>query len=176
MYWAGEHMSQAVKSKKLDAEDGLSFFDFDDYDNVVGFLISQAADVLVKQLEAIFQADDVSLTPREFAVLNRLAQFGELTQIELSELTYKDPPSTSRIVESLRGKQLVRRKTSKSDRRSTDISLTDKGRTIRDRIAPQIADLLQRATGGSSNKEMAAAVAVLKRVIAYCRDLETPAE
>ena len=169
-------MSQTIKTRKPESEEAQSFFDFDDYDNVIGFLISQAADVLVKQLEAIFQADDVSLTPREFAMLNRLAQFGELTQIELSELTYKDPPSTSRVVESLRRKQLVRRKTSKSDRRSTDISLTDKGREIRDRIAPQIADLLQRATGGSSNKELAAAVTVLKRVIAYCRDLEAATE
>jgi DNA-binding MarR family transcriptional regulator len=169
-------MTQTTKTRTAESEDAQSFFDFDDYDNVIGFLISQAADVLVKQLEAIFQAGDVSLTPREFAVLNRLAQFGELTQIELSELTYKDPPSTSRVVESLRRKQLVRRKTSKSDRRSTDISLTEKGREIRDRIAPQIADLLQRATGGSSNKEMGAAVAVLKRVIAYCRNLETAPE
>lgn len=169
-------MSQATKTRKPESEEAQSFFDFDDYDNVIGFLISQAADVLVKQLEAIFQADDVSLTPREFAMLNRLAQFGELTQIELSELTYKDPPATSRVVESLRRKQLVRRKTSKSDRRSTDISLTEKGREIRDRIAPQIADLLQRATGTSNNKELGAAVAVLKRVIAYCRDLEAAPE
>jgi DNA-binding MarR family transcriptional regulator len=169
-------MSQTIKTRRPESEEAQSFFDFDDYDNVIGFLISQAADVLVKQLEAIFQADDVSLTPREFAMLNRLAQFGELTQIELSELTYKDAPSTSRVVESLRRKQLVRRKTSRSDRRSTDISLTDKGREIRDRVAPQIADLLQRATGASSNKELAAAVTVLKRVIAYCRDLEAAPE
>ena len=169
-------MSQTPKSKRQETEEPQSFFDFDDYDNVIGFLISQAADVLVKQLEQIFQAGDVSLTPREFAMLNRLAQHGELTQIELSELTYKDPPSTSRIVESLRRKQLVRRKTSKSDRRSTDISLTEKGREVRDRIAPQIADLLQRATGASNAKELGAAVAVLKRVIAYCRELETAAE
>ena len=169
-------MSQTPKSKRQETEEPQSFFDFDDYDNVIGFLISQAADVLVKQLEQIFQAGDVSLTPREFAMLNRLAQYGELTQIELSELTYKDPPSTSRIVESLRRKQLVRRKTSKSDRRSTDISLTEKGREVRDRIAPQIADLLQRATGASNAKELGAAVAVLKRVIAYCRELETAPE
>lgn len=169
-------MSQAPKPKRPETEEPQSFFDFDDYDNVIGFLISQAADVLVKQLEQIFQAGDVSLTPREFAMLNRLAQYGELTQIELSELTYKDPPSTSRIVESLRRKQLVRRKTSKSDRRSTDISLTEKGREVRDRIAPQIADLLQRATGASTAKELGAAVTVLKRVIAYCRELEAAPE
>mgnify|MGYP001121376618 CR=1 len=169
-------MSQATKSRKPEGEEAQSFFDFDDYDNVIGFLISQAADVLVKQLEAIFQADDVSLTPREFAMLNRLAQFGELTQIELSELTYKDPPSTSRIVESLRRKQLVRRKASKSDRRSTDVSLTDKGREVRARIAPQIADLLRRATGASTHRELGAAVGVLKQIIAYCRDLEDSAK
>ena len=169
-------LSQAEKAKKPNPGEAPSYFDFDDYDNVIGFVISQAADVLVKRLEAIFQADDVSLTAREFAVLNRLAQFGELTQTALSELTYKDPPSTSRIVESLRRKQLVRRKTSKADRRSTDISLTERGREVRARIAPQIAALLQEATGGSSTKEVGAAVAVLKRMIAYCRDLESGAE
>ena len=73
-------MTQAVKSRKPEGDAAASFFDFDDYDNVIGFLISQAADVLVKQLDQIFTADDVSLTPREFAMLNRLAQYGALTR------------------------------------------------------------------------------------------------
>jgi DNA-binding MarR family transcriptional regulator len=123
------------------------FFSFDDYDNVIGFVISQAADVLAKRLEQLLQENGASLTPREFVVLNRLHQYGELTQTQLSELSYKDPPATSRMVESLRRKNLVRRRTSKIDRRITEVSLTESGRALRNLIAPLLSQLLKDAVG-----------------------------
>ena len=157
-----------TKAQALEPK-AATFFNFDDYDNVIGFVISQAADVLAKRLEAIIHANGVALTPREFVVLNRLHQHGELTQTQLSELSYKDPPSTSRVVESLRQKRFVRRRVSKLDRRITDVSLTDEGRQVRALIVPHLAALLQDAVGDSTPEELAATMAVLGRIVSRSR-------
>lgn len=147
-------------------KDNLDFFCFDDYDNVIGFVISQAADALGRGLEAIIRRNGITLTPREFVVLNRLHQYGEMSQTQISECSYKDPASTSRIVESLRIKRMVNRKASKLDKRVTFISLTEKGRSAREIIAPQMAEFLQVAAGDASLQELASAMKVMRQIIA----------
>lgn len=147
-------------------EDSLDFFCFDDYDNVIGFVISQAGDVLAKGLEAIITRNGITLTPREFVVLNRLHQYGEMSQTQISEYSYKDPASTSRIVESLRVKRMVNRKASKLDKRVTFVSLTEKGRSAREIIAPQMAEFLRAAAGDVSPTELASAMKVMRQIIA----------
>ena len=149
--------------------DQLDVFSFEDYDNVIGFVISQAAEALTRRFETIIRHNGISLTPREFVVLNRLHQFGEMTQTQISEFSYKDPASTSRIVESLRAKRMVTRKLSKTDRRVTFVSLTEKGRAVRAILVPQFAEALRNAAAGSSPEELMAALKVLKRIAGDAR-------
>ena len=141
------------------------FFSFDDYDNVIGLVINQAAYCLSRDLETIIRENGISITPREFVILNRLHQFGELTQKQITEIDYKDAAATSRLVESLRKNGLVNRRTSKTDRRSTIISLTERGRNVRAILVPQISDMLKSALGESSEAEIEMISEALKRVI-----------
>lgn len=162
-------MTNAIKlaDARDAAEDEIvDVFCFENYDNVIGFVVSQAAEVLGKGLEEIIRRNGISLSPREFVVLNRLHQFGEMSQTQISDASYKDPASTSRIVESLRTKRMVSRKISKVDRRVTYVSLAEKGRAARDIIVPQLADFLRGAVGESTPAELMAALKVLRRVIA----------
>lgn len=141
------------------------FFSFDDYDNVIGLVINQAAYCLSRDLETIIRENGISITPREFVILNRLHQFGELTQKQITEIDYKDAAATSRLVESLRKNGLVNRRTSKTDRRSTIVSLTERGRNVRAILVPQISDMLKSALGESSEAEIEVISEALKRVI-----------
>jgi DNA-binding MarR family transcriptional regulator len=161
----GAMNSANASTSAVPADDSeLDLFSFDDYDNVIGFVISQAADTLTRRLEAVISQTGITITPREFAVLNRLHQLGEMTQTLISESTYKDPASTSRVVESLRAKRMVNRKVSKIDRRVTHVSLTDKGRAVRAVIVPRFTVALREAAGSSSPQELMAALRVLKRI------------
>ena len=84
-------------------------FSFDDYDNVIGFVVSQAGYRLSQALIRAIESLGSDLRPREFAVLNRLHERGELTQIQLAELTYKDKPAITRMLDRLIDRGLVRK-------------------------------------------------------------------
>jgi DNA-binding MarR family transcriptional regulator len=141
-------------------------FSFDDYDNVIGFVVSQAGYRLSKALLQAIESLGSDLRPREFAVLNRLHERGELTQIQLAELTSKDKPAITRMLDRLIERGLVRKVTSSADRRAMVVSLTPEGEALRNAIAPLIVGFLETACAGISDADLAVTVATLKRVSA----------
>ena len=70
-------------------------FSFDDYDKVIGFVISQAADLLARRLNRIIERNGISITNREFVIINRLHQHGSLTQGQLAGLQITGVPADS---------------------------------------------------------------------------------
>ncbi len=148
------------------AETGRSSFSFDDYDNVIGFVVSQAGYQLAKALEKTILQIGSDLRPREFAILNRLHQYGELTQTQLAELTYKDKPAMTRMIDRLIERKLVKKVMAADDRRSFLVSLTPRGEAIRNAIVPRIVSVLETACTGISRKDLAITVATLKKISA----------
>ena len=141
-------------------------FSFEDYDNVIGFVVSQAGYQLAKALEKTIVEIGSDLRPREFAILNRLHQYGELTQTQLAELTYKDKPAMTRMLDRLIERKLVKKVIGADDRRSFLVSLTPRGGAIRNAIVPRIVSVLETACTGISRKDLAVTVATLKKISA----------
>ena len=139
-------------------------FSFEDYDNVIGFVVSQAGYRLSQALTAAIARVGSDLRPREFAILNRLHQHGSLTQIQLAELTYKDKPAITRMLDRLIARGLVGKIPSKTDRRAYVVSLTPGGEAVRDAIAPLMIDLLEGACEGIDPKDIEVTIATLKRI------------
>lgn len=147
------------------APDVEEMFSFAVYDSVIGFLVSQAADGLARSLNEIIDRKGLSLTAREFVILNLLHEESPLPQTQLVERSYKDPAATSRLVESLRKKGMVARVTSKTDRRVTLISLTPEGEAARAGIVPELSAMLRDAVGDSSDEDLRAAQRVIRRIV-----------
>jgi DNA-binding MarR family transcriptional regulator len=139
-------------------------FSFDDYDNVIGFVVSQAGYRLSQALLRAIESLGSDLRPREFAVLNRLHERGELTQIQLAELTYKDKPAITRMLDRLIERGLVRKIASPADRRAMVVSLTQEGEALRNAIVPLIVGFLEAACEGISAEELAVTVTTLRRI------------
>src|ERR1700743_2475568 len=139
-------------------------FSFDDYDNVIGFVVSQAGYRLSQALLRAIESLGSDLRPRAFAGLNRLHERGELTQIQLAELTYKDKPAIPRMLDRLIERGLVRKVASPADRRAMVVSLTPEGEALRNAIAPLIVRFLEEACEGISPEDLAVTVATLKRI------------
>ena len=144
----------------------VSPFSFDDYDNVIGFVVSQAGYRLSQALLRAIESLGSDLRPREFAVLNRLHERGELSQIQLAELTYKDKPAITRMLDRLIARGLVCKVASAADRRAMVVSLTQDGEAMRDAIAPLILGFLEEACEGISQEDLAVTVATLKQISA----------
>lgn len=141
-----------------------SSFSFDDYDNVIGFVVSQAGYQLAKALENAIVEVGSDLRPREFAILNRLHQYGQLAQTQLAELTYKDKPAITRMLDRLIERKLVKKVMAADDRRSFLVSLTPRGEEIRNAIVPRIVSVLETACTGISRRDLAVTVATLKKI------------
>jgi DNA-binding MarR family transcriptional regulator len=97
-------------------------------------------------------------------VLNRLWEQDGLSQAELAERTFKDPPNTARILERLERKGLIARAPDPADRRVQLVRLTEAGRGLRGVLVPLARDLLARALRGVADEERAATMDVLRRV------------
>jgi DNA-binding MarR family transcriptional regulator len=139
-------------------------FSFDDYDNVIGFVVSQAGYRLSQALLRAIESLGSDIRPREFAVLNRLHEGGALTQIQLAELTYKDKPAITRMLDRLIERGLVRKVASEADRRAMVVSLTPEGEALRNAIAPLIVSFLEKACEGIAPDDLAVTVATLRRI------------
>ena len=141
-------------------------FSFDDYDNVIGFVVSQAGYRLSQALARAIASLGSDLKPREFAILNRLHERGELTQIQLAERTYKDKPAITRMLDRLIARGLVRKEPSLADGRAMVVSLTPAGKAMRNAIVPLTVQFLETACAGVSADDLATTVATLKRISA----------
>jgi DNA-binding MarR family transcriptional regulator len=139
-------------------------FSFDDYDNVIGFVVSQAGYRLSQALLRAIEGLGSDIRPREFALLNRLHERGELTQIQLAELTYKDKPAITRMLDRLIERGLVGKVASPADRRAMVVSLTQDGAALRDAIVPLVAGFLEAAFEGISAEDLAVTVTTLRRI------------
>ncbi len=141
-------------------------FSFDDYDNVIGFVVSQAGYRLSQGLAKSIAGLGLDLRPKEFAVLNRLHQHGALTQTQLADMTYRDKPATTRMLDRLIARGLVRKVMAEDDRRAFKVSLTPEGERLRDTIVPLTVSILETACRGISAEDLATTVATLKKISA----------
>lgn len=147
-----------------EVSESRSPFSFDDYDNVIGFVVSQAGYRLARALDDVIASLGSDIRPREFAVLNRLHQHGALNQVQLAELTYKDRPAITRMLDRLIDRKLVTKVPDPTDRRAYVVSLTARGTAIRNNIVPLVVERLQSACGGIPQKHLDITVATLRQI------------
>lgn len=84
--------------------------------------------------KCIFEAEDI--TPQQFNILRILrGSFPQpLSTLQIRERMLEKMSDTSRIVDRLITKGLVKKVTCKSDRRLVDVIITDKGKKLLDRL------------------------------------------
>lgn len=142
------------------------FISFDDYDNVPGFVISQAAYAISKSLTKRMKEAGVNLTPHEFAILNRLTEYPTLNQRNIAQLTYKDRPAVTRMLERMIAKGLVEKQLCDKDRRAFQVALTEKGREVRECVLPIAQGVMRQALANAEGKEITTTLKILKQITA----------
>ncbi|WP_243689260.1 MarR family winged helix-turn-helix transcriptional regulator [Geotalea toluenoxydans] len=68
-------------------------------DESIGFVVNQTA--LKLRTEMARRLKPFGLTPEQWSVLNRLAEQDGISQRELATRTFKDQPTTARILDKL---------------------------------------------------------------------------
>lgn len=94
----------------------------------------------------------IDLTVDQWVVLDHLVQNSAISQIELGNITFKDPPTMTRILDLLVKKEMVTRIHSSSDRRKFTINPTPNGIQTH-KIATGIITSVRKQAWSNLNEE-----------------------
>ncbi|MEA5113367.1 MAG: MarR family transcriptional regulator [Geobacteraceae bacterium] len=129
--------------------------------NSIGYLISIAG--LRYKGETWRRLKPFGITPEQWVVLNRLSEGDGVSQRELADRIVKDQPNTTRILDKMAQKGLIRRDPDPQDRRAFLIFLTSDGRRLRDKLLPIVQELRKISAHGFSEEEIMMLKNLLRR-------------
>jgi MarR family 2-MHQ and catechol resistance regulon transcriptional repressor len=104
------------------------------------------------------------LSAGEFAILEALHHKGPLLLGEVQRKILVSSGGVTYLVDRLEQQGLVERQDCASDRRARYAALTDKGEQLMERIFPEHAEAVRRATRGLSVEEKRQAIELLRKL------------
>jgi MarR family transcriptional regulator, organic hydroperoxide resistance regulator len=135
-------------------------------DDSYGYLINLAAQRLKYELHQVFQAKGYDITPEQWAVLNRLWEEDGLSQVEIAERTFKDKPSTTRILNLLEKKGVVLRRRDTEDGRVMHVFLTKAGKDLKEKLIPCAEEVLVKSGQNLTKEEVSQFKQILRKILA----------
>lgn len=111
------------------------------------------------------------ITPEQYLVLSIIMDSGgELYQRQISEITYKDRPNVTRIINILEEKGLVKRTEDVCKRKIFKVSVTQKGIDMRQKIRPTMYELRAATTEGIDEAELQKTLIILEKMLNNMKD------
>lgn len=128
------------------------------------FITGVASTAIARRLQKNFKTNGVEITIEQWSVLYHLWKQDGVNQQELCNATFRDKPSITRLVDNLEKLKLVRRVSSKEDRRRNLIFLTDTAKKLQDQSMELANQTLNEALEGVSSADIELCKAVLQKV------------
>ena len=132
--------------------------------NSVGFQITDTAKLVTHRLNLNFRNNDFPVTHEQWSIMIRLWEENGLTQNKLANLTRRDQPSVSRLVDNLEKSGLVTRMPHPIDKRTNLIFLTAKGKKLQVGLIRQAFKTIEEISEGIDPDEMKIFLKVLSKV------------
>lgn len=133
-------------------------------DNALGFWIHRVYQASRNEMFREFREHGEEVTPEQWALLIRLWERDEQTQSELSEATFRDPPTTSRIVDGMQARGLLKRVVHPHDARARIIRLTPAARALRKKLVPVVQRIVERLVAGIPEADLLTTRTTLQRL------------
>lgn len=112
-----------------------------------------------------FKEADLGITVEQWSILSILWQKDKVTQQTLSDITMRDKPSITRLIDNLEKRNLVVRIHDTSDRRVNLIYLTQKGIDLENRASAIINEVVDKVLAEISDEEILVCRNVLRKVL-----------
>ena len=133
-------------------------------DNAIGFWIHRVYQASRNEMYRAFRAQGEDITPEQWALLIRLWERDGRTQGELSEATFRDAPTMSRIVDGMEARGLLERRPDPDDGRARRIHLTRDGRALKKKLVPLVEDIVGRMVEGIDERALVTTRSALRRM------------
>lgn len=111
-----------------------------------------------------FRECGVDITTEQWVILDSLYHHEGLSQSELAAMSFKDAPTTSRIIDHLCQKGFATRSPSETDRRALVISISKKGRETYEHLLPSVKELRQLGWSGLSEEDYDTFLRIMNQV------------
>lgn len=128
-------------------------FTFIDQDDIYHLINGRTPMALSRALGAYFKQQNIPITKEQFSILVVLWKKDGYSQQLLSELTFRDKPGITRLIDNLEREKLVIRKPDPFDRRSNLIFLTEKGKNLEKEVTEAVKKVIQKASQGLSEED-----------------------
>ena len=128
------------------------------------FITGKASTAIARRLQKNFKSANIDITIEQWSVLYHLWKLDGLSQQQLCEATFRDKPSITRLVDNLEKLGLVKRVSSKEDRRINKIYLTKEATALQEQTMELANQTLNEALAGVSNGQVEIAKEVLQMV------------
>jgi len=117
-----------------------------------------------RRLGRNLRAKDLPITPEQWTIMDVLWKGDGVSQKYLCEMTCKDKPSMTRLLDNLVRQKLAKRKINPKSRRSNLIYLTDIGKELESATSDVIDKTLKEVFSGISQEEMKNGQNTLRKV------------
>jgi DNA-binding MarR family transcriptional regulator len=133
-------------------------------DNALGFWIHRVYQASRNEMFREFREQGEDVTPEQWALLIRLWERDDRTQSELSEATFRDAPTISRILAGMQERGLIERLVHPEDARARIVRLTAKARALRKKLVPAVQRIVERMVGSIPEGDLLTTRATLRRM------------
>lgn len=121
--------------------------------NTYSYLLDRTARRVKQYAQRRFTAEGYDITVDQWIIIKNLNQNNDLNQTQLAELTGKDTPTLTRIIDLLCKKGLTERRIHPSDRRCFTVHLTELGSQTVLKWTPKMAEIRMKAWENLTEKD-----------------------
>lgn len=133
-------------------------------DNAIGFWIHRVYQAARNEMFRAFREHGEELTPEQWTVLIRLWEREGQSQRELSDATFRDKPTMSRILDGMEARGLLERRVARDDARVRMVHLTRHGRALQRKLVPVAEALVKRMIAGIDERALVTTRTALRRM------------
>lgn len=135
-------------------------------DELFDILVGKISAAINRTFLRSFVAEGIDISTEQWSVMACLWKEDKVTQQKLCELTAKDKPSMTRLIDKLEKSRLVTRVSDPIDRRTNIIHLTSAGVALQAKATEIVMRVANRTLNGISEEELNTSRTVLKKIMA----------
>ena len=128
------------------------------------FISGKASIAIARRLQKKFNTSGLNLTIEQWSILYQLWKEDGQSQQDLSNATFRDKPSITRLVDNLEKPNLVKRVADEKDRRINKVFLTKTAQKLQEETMELANETLNEALDGVPAEHVNLCKEVLQRV------------
>jgi DNA-binding MarR family transcriptional regulator len=138
-----------------------------------GHMLARSMMMLRRGITRRFRGAGCTVTIEHWGLLNMLIHHEGINQTQLAEILFKDKPNLTRIVDLLERDHLVQRDKDPDDRRSYQLTVSDRGRQVVEELRPLVEGFVAEVFKDVNPEDYEVFMQTLINIVTRMEELES---